>query len=443
MDADGSEETLLVSAPAEGSAQSPSWSPDGDRIAYAWTESGTAGDTMFVAAPDGSGATAVLEMSDGLGELDWSPDGSRIVFMGRTEGGYYIDLYDIELDGGAVTQLTEGMPATTPAWSPDGQLITFTRYSEDESPDAVWVMNADGSEQIQLTPDDVTARQPTWQAVLPTYELTVDPESAQREVGEDHTLRFTLVESEPGYPEPDRDLSVQVTGAHPQAATVTTGDDGRATFTWVGSQTGTDTVTACADVDGNEACDADDPVTTATVLWDTAGEVDEPRLAFTDDADGLYVVDVDRGENDVGAIFYSSGQTESYATDLSGYEAGPKHEGEAGGTPGSAPAFVSTRDDPNGDVYVATDPDATRVTRVTCDPGIETHPVVNTDGAVAYASDADGDWDIYVAAPPPVVVRHPPPAWSHREEGSIRRQWQGRHRARLSAGLDHYPGHRR
>ena len=46
-------------------------------------------------------------------------------------------------------------------------------------------------------------------------------------------------------------------------------------------------------------------------------------------------------------------------------------------------------------------------TRVTCDPGIETHPVVNTAGVVAYASDADGDWDIYVSVPPPPILNRP------------------------------------
>jgi Tol biopolymer transport system component len=408
MNADGSGETLLVSAPVGGSARSPIWSPEGDRIAYAWNDSGPVGDTMFVAAPDGSSATAVTGIPaalEGIGELDWSPDGSRIVFVGTEAGS--IDLYDAELEGGAVTQLTEDGDAGAPAWSPDGQLITFTRFGLNSGESAVvedvWVVDADGSGQAQLTPaDDFTDRQPTWQSThAPTLVLTVTPGSAQREVGEEHTLRFTPTDVT-GTPVGGQDLIVEVTGSHPQTATITSRGDGRATFTWVGTGPGTDTVGACADNDGSGACSATEPRVTATVLWGTIDEDEEPRLAFTDDADALYAVDIEREETSEGGESYLlPDPPTSYATNLAGYEAGPKHEGEAGGTPGQAPAFVSTRDDPNGEVYLAF---SSNETRVTCDPGIETHPVVNTEGAVAYASNADGDWDIYVSVPPPVIL---------------------------------------
>ena len=419
MNADGSGETLLGSAPVGGTARSPIWSPEGDRIAYVFNDSGTVGDTMFVAAPDGSGRTVVPGMAesleelelelDGLGELDWSPDGSRIVFVGSDSGS--ADLFDVELESGEVTQLTEKGNAGAPAWSPDGQLITFTvsNFNSGESAvvDDISVMNADGTGEVPLTfPDDFMDTQPTWQVTHePAAALTVTPGSAQREVGEEHAVRFTPTDAT-GVPIAGQDLIVQVTGAHPQTATITSLGDGRATFTWVGSGPGTDTVNACADSNGSGACDLLEPRVTATVLWGTIDEGDEPRLAFTDDSDALYAVDVDRVVASGGAETYSiPDPPTSFATNLAGYEAGPKHEGEAGGTPNQAPAFVSTRDDPNGEVYVASGVGpGSGATRVTCDPGTETHPVRNTDGTVAFASDADGDWDIYVSVPPPVII---------------------------------------
>ena len=419
MNADGSGEALLVSAPVGGSARSPIWSPKGDRIAYTWNDSGTVGDTVFVAAPDGSSASAVPGMPaglEGLGELDWSPDGSRIVFVGTDSGS--TELYDVELEVGEVTLLTEVASAGAPAWSPDGQRITFTLSSlnsESGVVEDVWVMDADGSGQAQLTPaDDFTDTQPTWQPTHPpALVLNVTPGSAQREVGEEHTLRFTPMDAT-ATPVAGEDLIVQVIGSHPQTATITSLSDGRATFTWVGSGPGTDTVDACADNNGNGTCEGAEPRVTATVLWGTIDEADEPRLAFTDDSDALYAVDVERvvggGGGSGGETYSLPDPPTSYATDLSGYQAGPKHEGEAGGAPGQAPAFVSTRDDPNGDVYLASGTSSgtgSNATRVTCDPGIETHPVENTQGAVAYASDADGDWDIYVSVPPPVIVDRP------------------------------------
>ena len=142
----------------------------------------------------------------------------------------------------------------------------------------------------------------------------------------------------PALPIGGQDLIVQVTGSHPQTATITSLGDGRATFTWVGSGPGTDTVDACADNNGSGTCDAAEPRVTATVLWGTIDEDDEPRLAFTDDSDALYAVDVERtvGGGEGGAESYSiPDPPTSYATDLAGYQAGPKHEGEAGGTPGA------------------------------------------------------------------------------------------------------------
>ncbi len=327
-----------------------------------------------VPAPPAVAAAAAFPGENGLIAFTSGQDGDQAIYLMGADGAAQTRI--------PTPSLTE---AISPSWSPD-------------------VMNADGSGPTRLTTDETHQDWlPSWQpapdlAPEPTVALTVTPGSAQQAVGEDHALRFTPMDAT-GTPVTGRDLLVRVTGSHPQTTTITSGSDGQATLTWVGSKPGTDTVIACADDDGNAVCGAEEPLVSATVRWVTVGEfdqVDEPRLAFTDDADALYAVDVGRDEDEVGDFFYFSGRTASYATDLIGYAAGPKHEGEAGGTPGSAPAFVSTRDDPNGDVYVATD---TGATRVTCDPGIETHPVVNTDGAVAYASDADGDWDIYVSVP--------------------------------------------
>ena len=172
-------------------------------------------------------------------------------------------------------------------------------------------------------------------------------------------MRFALLDTETGNPGLGRALLVRITGPHAQTASLDTDGDGQAVFSWVGSQPGTDTVTACADLDRNGACGSGEPAQTATVVWSspTVGAIDEPRLAFTDDADALYSVSVERQEMrraGLRATPWPTGAT-SYATELSGYEAGPKHEGEAGGTPGQIPAFVSTRDDPNGEVYLADD----------------------------------------------------------------------------------------
>jgi len=75
-------------------------------------------------------------------------------------------VHDIfKLDAGVETQLTHTFPglALNSDWSPDGQRIAFD--ANDGGPDAapeIWVMNADGTGQTQLTSNDTFDAAPNW-----------------------------------------------------------------------------------------------------------------------------------------------------------------------------------------------------------------------------------------------------------------------------------------
>ena len=112
------------------------------------------GGDIWVIHPDGSNPTDLTNSPSPTEDIDpaWSPDGNKIAFSRYPflEGGSRI--YVMDADGSNIIQLTN-RPITgdvKPFWSPDGTKIAFTRASGSNDY-ALWVMNADGSNQINLT----------------------------------------------------------------------------------------------------------------------------------------------------------------------------------------------------------------------------------------------------------------------------------------------------
>lgn len=110
-------------------------------------------------------------------------------------------------------------------------------------------------------------------AVLPEA-LSLEQAPASRRAGEEHSVT-ALVTGARGAPAAGALVRFAVTGANPTTGSATTGADGRATFAYTGIRSGTDTVTAFADVDGDGTQDTGEPGGTSTVTWgpDTAQRV--------------------------------------------------------------------------------------------------------------------------------------------------------------------------
>ena len=136
------------------------YSPDGQRIAYC---SGQGGGPVQVwtMKQNGTDKQQVTHMSFTAIFPDFSPDGSKIVFCSGPST-FAREIYVVNSDGSDLTRLTSGVGNNVyPAFSPDGSKIVFTSNRTGTS--QVWLMDADGSNQSQLTFDSQPKDQvPDW-----------------------------------------------------------------------------------------------------------------------------------------------------------------------------------------------------------------------------------------------------------------------------------------
>ena len=112
----------------------PSYSPDGRRMAFQSDRLGN--PQIFIMPADGGEAVLVTQFeSGGAGYYtspEWSPLGSQLVFHGRSRGGVFqIMVAEANRPGGPVQQITSEGRSEDPSWAPDGRHIVFSGVRED------------------------------------------------------------------------------------------------------------------------------------------------------------------------------------------------------------------------------------------------------------------------------------------------------------------------
>lgn len=141
MNNDGSD---LVRLGTSGTTdEQPSWSPDGNKIAFVSYRGGNS--NIWVADSDGSHARQITDLPGENWMPAWSPDGSQIAFTSHSTGTWEINLMDA--DGGNLRQVTTANELRSdnwgPVWSPDGTRMAFASLRGGRT--AVYLMDADGS----------------------------------------------------------------------------------------------------------------------------------------------------------------------------------------------------------------------------------------------------------------------------------------------------------
>jgi len=120
---------------------------------------------LFVAPTDGSGMpqqlTQLTELKGMSYDAVWSPVDYRIAFVSTSSGGD--EIYTIRPDGSELTRLTfnDWEWDKHPSWSPDGTQIVFWS-NRDTARRQIWRMNADGSQQVNLSNNEYNDWDPVW-----------------------------------------------------------------------------------------------------------------------------------------------------------------------------------------------------------------------------------------------------------------------------------------
>ncbi len=167
MNADGSDDRYLSPSNVYGYEGDITWSPDSSQIYFTAVAMGQGqifSNFCVTKADEYNPICPPPNLSKEVNNLDWSPDGQGAVFTLQA------DIYKINSDGTGQTRLTETSMESNPTWSPDGKYIAFV--SNRDGNQEIYVMDADGNNETNMTNNPSDDTFPDWTAV--SFEEPID-----------------------------------------------------------------------------------------------------------------------------------------------------------------------------------------------------------------------------------------------------------------------------
>jgi Tol biopolymer transport system component len=202
-------------------AVDPAWSPDGGKIVFSATASGRPSTELWIMNADGSGAKP-LALDGIVGLVpSWSPDGRQIAYasLNETRPGDMFDIWVAGVDNPERRGLVTG-PSNDrqPVWSPDGQRLAFTRVGEASDSRGqlglggqIFVADASGENSRPVTSGPQLKFLPRWSPDGKQIVLSVAPDPGEALGERDERFQISVVNADGSE---QREITNEPNGAH-------------------------------------------------------------------------------------------------------------------------------------------------------------------------------------------------------------------------------------
>jgi TolB protein len=174
VNADGGDEHALTSGSTIDCFAAAS--PRADRLVFDRSTDDGATFHLYALNLDGSGLQQLTNVA-GFSEQfpSWSPDGERLAFDrydDATGGGAFQELYTMNANGGDVRQVTNtlGRAELRASWSPGGSELVFSAVALTPDgglgPRVIYTIKPNGRDETQLTSEESNNTFPAWQPLV-------------------------------------------------------------------------------------------------------------------------------------------------------------------------------------------------------------------------------------------------------------------------------------
>lgn len=129
----------------------PKYAPNGQQILFRRAKEEDSPANLFVMNTDGTNVKQLTNIAEGAFHQSWSPNGQKISYVTVKDGVFEIHIMEANGENDRILVRKEGYQAFYPHWSPDSQVITFTRdviEGTEEGLPGLFSVNMSGNEKL-------------------------------------------------------------------------------------------------------------------------------------------------------------------------------------------------------------------------------------------------------------------------------------------------------